>query len=476
MTFGIAESRPELFLCHSEVGAKLFYLVILTQAQRVVSQTLLKMEVAVSLARSDDRVGHEGGETAMGKHDRKRSQPIAQAAQLDLLPPLHQWIAAAGLAAVTELLERERAALCGKRYRHDPQRRAIRGGSVASSLVLGGRRVPVRRPRVRSRTGQELKLPSWEVWSARDPLTQRALEQMLLGVSTRRYARSLEILPPQMSQRAVGRTAVSRRFITHTEHKLIELMQRRLDTVELPALMIDGVHLGAHVVLVALGIDAGGNKQVLGLWEGATENAAACKALLADLAARGLRTDRATLVVIDGSRALAAAVREVFGPRALIQRCREHKKRNVTDALPKSMRIEMRQLLNRAYAERDPQRIAQQLERHARQLERPHPGAAAALREGLAETLTIDRLGLEAHLARALCTTNPIENLFSRVRAIARRVSHWKDGYMVLRWSAAALTECEPSFHRIHGWQTIGTLIAALRAHDTRLDRRTLAA
>lgn len=412
----------------------------------------------------------------MRKHDRRTADSKARSKQLDLWPPLHEWIAAAGLAAVMELLERERAALCGVRYRHDRARSAFRGGHVRSSLVLGGRRVAIGRPRVRGRNGRELKLPSWQAWSARDPLTRRAMEQMLLGVSTRHYARSLETLPPGLQQRAIGRSAVSRRFITHTERKLTQLLSRSLAALDLPVLMLDGVHFGAHVVLVALGIDRQGQKHVLGLWEGATENAAACKALLANLAGRGLRTDRAILVVIDGSKALASAVREVFGARALIQRCREHKKRNVTDALPAAMRTAMRQFLNQAYATRDVKRIAQLLEQQARKLNHAHPGAAAALREGLAETLTVTRLGLPDQLERALCSTNPIENLFSRVRAIAHRVSHWRDGYMVLRWSAAALTECQPSFHRIYGWKTMDLLVRALRAHDAALDRRAMAA
>ncbi|MGC2409295.1 MAG: IS256 family transposase [Methyloceanibacter sp.] len=412
----------------------------------------------------------------MRKNGRRAGKSKAPSRQLDLLPPLHEWVAAAGLAAVMELLERERAALCGMRYRHDRSRSAFRGGHVASSLVLGGRRVGVRRPRVRSRNGRELKLPSWAAWSARDPLTRRAMEQMLLGVSTRKYARSLESLAPGLKQRAIGRSAVSRRFITHTEHKLTQLLSRNLAALELPVLMVDGVHFGAHVVLVAMGIDRQGNKRVLGLWEGATENAAACKALLANLAERGLRTDRAILVVIDGSKALAAAVRDVFGARALIQRCREHKKRNVTDALPKPMRNPIRQFLNRAYASGDVERIAKLLEQQARKFHHAHPGAAAALREGLEETLTVTRLGVPEQLQRALCSTNPIENLFSRVRAIAHRVSRWRDGYMVLRWSAAALTECQPTFRRIYGWKTMDVLIRALRAHDAALDRRALAA
>ncbi len=412
----------------------------------------------------------------MRKHDRRAPESKEQGRQLRLPLPLHEWIAAAGLAAVMELLERERAALCGLRYRHNRARSAFRGGHAAGSLVLGGRRVAIRRPRVRSKDGRELRLPSWAAWSARDPLTRRAMEQMLLGVSTRRYARSLETLPPELKQRAIGRSAVSRRFVTHTEGKLTQMLSQSLEALELPVLMIDGVRFGAHVVLVALGIDGQGKKHVLGLWEGATENAAACKALLANLAERGLKTERAILVVIDGSKALASAVRDVFGARALIQRCREHKKRNVTDALPKPMRTVTRQLLNQAYATRDVQRIVKLLEQQARKFHHAHPGAAAALREGMEETLTVTRLGLSDQLERALCSTNAIENLFSRVKLIAHRVARWRDGYMVLRWSAAAMTECQPSFRRIYGWKTMSHLIRALHAHDAALDRRAMAA
>jgi len=187
--------------------------------------------------------------------------------------------------------------------------------------------VAVNRPRVRRAAGGELKLPSWRQWSARDPLEERALEQMVLGVSTRRYARSLEPLPAGIAARGVSKSAVSERFVYGTERKLAELMSRELGGLKLAAVLIDGVHFGAHVVLAAVGVDERGGKHVLGLREGATENAAAARALLADLAERGLEMSRSILVVIDGAKALRKAVIEVFGARALIQRCREHKKR-----------------------------------------------------------------------------------------------------------------------------------------------------
>jgi len=384
---------------------------------------------------------------------------------------LYDTVMVTGLACVDEVLEAERAALCGARYAHQAERQALRAGHVASSLVLGGRRVAVSRPRVRSGEGRELKLPSWREWSARDPLEARALEQMVLGVSTRRYARSLEPLPAALAARGTSKSAVSARFVYGTERKLGELMSRELGGLKLVALLIDGVYFGEHVVLAAVGVDERGDKHVLGLREGATENAAAVKALLADLVERGLDTNRSLLSVIDGAKALHKAVVEVFGRRALVQRCREHKKRNVTDALPERLRAAARSAMVQAYAARDTKRARRLLEGFARQLEHQHPGAAASLREGLEETLTVMRLGLGENLERVLSSTNLIENLFSRVREIGRRVKRWQSGTMVLRWTAAGVIEAERGFRKLAGYRALPTLVAALRVHDAQLDR-----
>jgi len=385
---------------------------------------------------------------------------------------LFDTVIVSGLGFVGEVLEEERAVLCGPRYERDPQRAALRAGQVRSSLSLGGRRVAVERPRVRSVAGHELSLPSWRAWSGRDPLEQRAMEQMLVGVSTRRYARSLEPLPGELKVHGIGKSVVSDRFVVGTAGRLAALMQRRLGGLQLIAVMIDGVHFAEHVVLAAIGIDVGGAKHVLGLREGATENAAACKALLADLIERGLPTERGLLFVIDGAKALHKAISDIFGERALIQRCREHKKRNVTDALPERLRSSVRSAMSQAYATRDAKRAARLLENLARRLEAGHPGAAASLREGLQDTLTLTRLDLPEALERVLSSTNLIENLFSRVRDLAHRVKRWQGGTMILRWTAAGVLEAERSFRRIAGYRALPKLIAALRAHDAAIDRR----
>ncbi len=356
---------------------------------------------------------------------------------------------------------------------HLADRQALRGGRVASSLVLGGRRVAVSRPRVRSVEGRELRLPSWRAWSARDPLTARAMEQMVLGVSARRYARSLEPLPQAVEVRGISKSAVSERFVYGTERKLAELMSRELRGLRLVVLMIDGVRFGEHLVLAAVGVDERGQKRVLGLREGATENAAAVRALLADLVERGLDPERSLLVVIDGAKALHKAVVEVFGAHAPIQRCREHKKRNVSEALPERLRAAVRAAMNQAYATRDPKRARRLLDNLARRLEHQHPGAAASLREGLDETLTVMRLGLAENLERVLASTNLIENLFSRVREIGRRVRRWQSGTMVLRWTAAGVLEAERGFRKVAGYRGIPMLVAALRAHDAQFDHPT---
>jgi transposase-like protein len=236
--------------------------------------------------------------------------------------------------------------------------------------------------------------------------------------------------------------------------------------VKLAALMIDGVHFREHVILVALGIDESGAKHVLGLWEGATENATACTALLANLRERGLATHRSLLVVIDGSKALARAVRHVFGRKALLQRCQVHKRRNVLEHLPESAQDSVEEAMKQAYASHDADRAQRQLENLARRLEGEHPSAAASLREGLEETLTIIRLGLPETLTRSLSTTNAIENLLGTVRRVSRRVTRWRGGSMILRWVGAGVREAAQGFRRLKGKAALPKLVALLRARD----------
>jgi putative transposase len=364
---------------------------------------------------------------------------------------LREFVISAGTVALAAVLEEERTRLVGPRYAHLPEREARRAGSAPGELVMGGRRVQVRRPRARTLDGRELPLPSWTAFGAEDPLRERAVEQMLVGVSTRRYARSLEPLPADLPSRGTSRSAVSRRFVAATERQMAEWLGRDLGTLELGVLMIDGVHIDEHVMLVALGIDADGKKHVLGVREGATENAAACTALLVDLRDRGLHTDHAVLAVIDGGKALAKAVRNVFGDRAIVQRCQAHKTRNVVDQLPDDMKPSVRQALREAYAASDGDRAHTMLTNLVRRLRDKHPGAASSLEEGLDETIAVKRLRLPKKLERQLSTTNAIENLMGSVRRLSRRVKHWRGGRMILRWTVTAVSDAATRFRRITG-------------------------
>ncbi len=418
----------------------------------------------------------------MKKAIRRRGVPQEILSQLQL--PLSELIRqtlldtviTSGTIQAIEMRRSQQEALCGPRYKQVADRKAHRHGSTAGSLVMGGRRVTLPRPRVRSVAGREVELPAWTQWSREDPLEQRALQQMILGVSTRGYSDSLEKLPVEVPERGKSRSAVSRRFVEGTRRRLVKLQRRDLSKLSLAVLMIDGIHFEDHVVLVALGFENDGKKHVLGLWEGATENSRACKALLENLASRGLQTNRSMLIVLDGAKALHKACRDVFGDRAFIQRCQEHKKRNVADHLPESMRPGVRRAMNQAYECRDAKSAKRQLEALAARLESEHPGAAASLREGLDDTLTVIELNLPERLQLSLRTTNPIDNLIGSVRKVSRRVKRWRGGRMMLRWCGAAVLDAEQRFRRIRGYREMPKLIAALRARDAELDEKENAA
>ena len=377
---------------------------------------------------------------------------------------LHELVVGAGMSVLAKMLEAEREKLCGPRYEHSSTRTASRAGHVPGELSMGGRRAQMPRPRVRGVDGKEIKLRTWEMFAGDDVLNERAVEQMVIGVSTRKYARSLE--PVDVKTRGTSKSAVSRRFVALTEKQLAEVVSGDLKPLDLAVLMIDGIHMADHVVLVALGIDVDGGKHVLGIHEGATENATACKDLLANLAERGLRTDQSTLVVIDGSKALINAVRATFGDKALIQRCQVHKMRNVIDYVPDGMHDNVRRAMRQAYRTKEVDRARTQLKNLARALEKDHPSAATSINEGLEETLTVKALRLPEALERTLSTTNAIENIQSGIRRVCKRVTTWKGGSMILRWVGAALVEHRRGFRRLRGHAGMRALVTALRARD----------
>jgi transposase-like protein len=378
----------------------------------------------------------------------------------------------AGRQVLAAMMEADRQALCGPKGVPDAGRRAVRGGTVASKVVLGGQRIDIRRPRVRALDAGELHLPTF-AWAAHaDPLDAATMTAIAAGVSTRRYAKTVDRLPADAQSSATSSSAVSRRFVALSQQQLDDWLRRRIDTLDLPVVMIDGIHFHDCVVLIALGIDAQGNKHVLGLREGSSEATRVVGALLSDLIERGLDAQRMRLWVIDGAKALRKAIVQTFGALALIQRCQEHKRRNVIEHLPKEMHASVNRALRDAWGSHDDTLARKQLLRLATSLQARHPGAAASLREGLEETLTLQAMGIDGALYRTLRTTNPIENLNGSVAHFARNVRRWKDASMILRWVASALSDASGRFRKLKGFAEIKSLLKALEqsAPDKQID------
>ena len=371
----------------------------------------------------------------------------------------------AGKQVLAAMMEADRQALCGPLGKPDANRHAHRGGHTQSSVVLGGQRIAIRRPRVRAIEDGELQLPTFEWAAAVDPLERATMHAIAAGVSTRRYRTTQDKLPVGEKSTSTSKSAVSRRFVALSEQQMHEWLSRDLSKLELPVVMIDGIHFGERVILVALGIDAKGHKHVLGLREGSTEKTQVVNSLLSDLVARGLDADRPRLWVIDGGKALRKAIVQTFGATALIQRCQEHKRRNVLEHLPDELHAGVNRTLRDAWGSTDAKLAKRQLERLAASLQARHPGAAASMREGLEETLTLQGLGVTGALYRTLRTTNPIENLNGSIANYTRNVKRWKDGLMVQRWVASALSDAGQRFRALRGFRDLPALVRALRAN-----------
>jgi putative transposase len=358
-----------------------------------------------------------------------------------------------GLQVMAAIMEEDVTAACGPKGRHDPDRMAVRHGHERGSVSLGGRRVPVTRPRMRAADGSgELAVPSYELFSSTEILGRMAMDRMLGGLSTRRYPVGLEPVGTraERSATATSKSAVSRRFVAQTETALAELLAADLSSLDLVAMMVDGVHFGEHTCVVALGVGIDGTKHPLSLVEGSTENATLVSDLLVGLRERGLDVTHPILVVIDGSKALRRAVLDVFD-RPVIARCQLHKIRNVQDRLPERLRSTVAAKMRRAYHTDSALAAEAELCALAAELDRTHPGAAASLREGMAETLTVLRLNVTPTLARTLRSTNAIESMISICRDHARNVKRWRDGTMALRWCAAGMVEADKQFRRVNG-------------------------
>ena len=372
----------------------------------------------------------------------------------------------AGLQVLGALMEESVDALAGPKGKHDPDRTAVRHGHEHGSVTLGGRQVAVQRPRVRAADGSgELPVAAYELFSSTEVLGRLALERMLGGLSSRRYGLGLEPVGAKVEQTAsaTSKSAVSRRFVAMTQTALAELLAADLSALDLVCLMVDGVHFGEHCCVVALGIGIDGTKHPLALVEGSTENATLVTDLLVGLRERGLDVTRPILCVIDGAKALRRAVLDVFD-HPVIARCQLHKLRNVRDKLPERLRGPVERRMRAAYHAASALDAEAQLAALARELDKTHPGAAASLREGLVETLTVLRLGVPPTLARTLRSTNAIESMLSICREHAGNVKRWRDGTMALRWCAAGMVEAGKQFRRVNGYLHLPALRTALEA------------
>ena len=373
----------------------------------------------------------------------------------------------AGLQILRAILENEVNRRVGPPHRPNPSAGCVRWGKQPGYVVFSGRKVPVERPRVRTREGQEVELESYRQLQQDGKLQRAVREGVVAGLSTRNYRRAVESV---LEGYGIEKSSVSRQFVAASGNELRALCERRLEDLNLVVLMIDGIHFGGQVLVVALGIAEGGEKHVLGVWQGATENTTVVQGLLEDLVDRGLDLERRYLVVMDGSKALRAGVERVFGERVEVQRCQIHKRRNVREYLPESCQRDYDRRMRNAYAMNNYTEAQAALEKIFRQLERINPTAARSLEEGLQETLTVHRLGIGAVLRRKLATTNPIESCLSTVQRVARNVKRWREGNQPLRWTATGLLEAEKKFRRIKGYQEL--LLLKERLNPSRLPQK----
>lgn len=373
---------------------------------------------------------------------------------------LSQELHGIGLEVMRAIMECEREEIVGIKGRHNPLRRYLRGGTNPGSVVINGAKVACRIPRARDvEHGVEYRLASHSLFQQAGELCKRAYRDLIRGISTRHYAEGVDAF---LDGYGVSASAVSRQMVRATGEKVQELFSRSIAPLEIAVLMIDGVDVGGHTVVVVLGIDTTGEKHILGLRQGATENTAVVKGLLEELITRGLGIDRPILVVIDGAKALRKAVSDVLGKDAPVQRCTVHKKRNVLEHLGKAERSWVSRRMSQAYAHSDAEAARRDLLKLIEELRPINPSAARSLEEGLEETLTVQRLGLPEALRVSLRSTNIIESANNGVRDRTRNVKRWRDGMQVERWSAAALLETEKGFRRIKGYRHMAVLLAGL--------------
>jgi len=371
---------------------------------------------------------------------------------------VHSFGVEVGLIVARELLGDEVRRKCGERHERSDRRVGHRYGQQRGVITMAGQKLPLPRPRVRSSEG-EVELDTYRLLQRDDAMPEAVLARMVRGVSTRDYQGVIDTAAEGFG---VGRSSVSRAFLEASRREVEQLIERRFDGVRFPVILIDGIDYAGTTMVVVLGLENDGSKRILGFREGATENAEVCKALIEELCDRGLCRDKPTLFVLDGSKALRKAVVDVWGRLAVIQRCQLHKKRNVQAHVPERHWDEIRRRLNEAYHQTDYSRALRILKNTAALLDRISPDAAASLREGLEETITLIRLGLPAELFVHLSSTNLIESSLATARKVSRNVKRWRDGDMRRRWCATGLLVAEKRFRRVKGYRHMPRLIDAI--------------
>ena len=367
----------------------------------------------------------------------------------------------AGLQLMDLLMQEEVREVVGERSQRQAERTANRWGSERGYCVVMGQKVPIERPRVRTTDDQEVRLGSYEMFHRGEPLTETVWSKLMLGLSTRKYGQAVREFSEAYG---LEKSAISEHFVEASREKLKAMMERRLDKTQLCALLIDATPFEGQQMVAALGIDEYGRKTILGVRQGATENATVVGELLADLVERGLDFTEPRLYILDGGKALTAAVKKHAGESAAIQRCQVHKRRNVLDHLTDEQKPGIAKKLNAAYALEDYGAAKQALNVLHRELMDLNPSAARSLGEGMEETLTVHRLHLPIQLRKTMASTNVIESAFSIVERVCRNVKRWHGGDQRERWVGSGLLVAEKQFRRITGYKQIPVLIRELEA------------
>ena len=376
-----------------------------------------------------------------------------------------------GLLLMSAAMNSECEMIAGLKDSKNPLRAANWWGSDLSPVYYDKQKVRIDRPRLRGKDNKEIPLATLQAFRDLRGMRSSVMKNMVLGISSRNYEETVECF---VKGYGIKKSSVSRHFVKATAELMREFLERDLTGLDLVAIFIDGIALKGHLVVVALGLDKGGRKHVLGLWQGATENATICGSLLEDMARRGLNTGKDYLFVLDGSKALRSAVSRQYGSDVAVQRCQQHKRRNVLDHLPKKHQHAIDARTSAAYKMADYDEARKSLQLTVKYLEKLNPSAAASLKEGLEETLTIHKFGITGLLRKTLSTTNPIESCFSVTKTITGRVKRWRGDEMVQRWAVASLLRAEKKFKRVKGYKEIPKLIAALQ-HKS-IDRKEAAA